>query len=112
MEKFRIQPEFSVIWLQIAIETGLGSDLVVIGESLGWKPIYPVALASIWDLAIRRQKVEPCSVNSSLLPMRSSLEKKRSLFGLLYLPTTRNIMKLITQDPEANLLASRSKPQH
>lgn len=52
MEKFRIHPEFSVIWLQIAIETGIGSYFVVVYEPLGWKPIYPVVLASIWGLAI------------------------------------------------------------
>ena len=36
MKKFRIQPESSVVRLQRAIKTGLGSDLVVIGELLGF----------------------------------------------------------------------------
>ena len=69
MKKFRIQPKSSVIRLQRAIKTGLGSGFVVVDEPLGVEPIYPVALASIWDLAVRRQKSVPCSVNSSLLPL-------------------------------------------
>ena len=112
MKKFRVQPDYSIIWLKGAIETGLGRDFVVVDEPLSFKLIYPVALESIGDLAVRRQASEPCSANSSLLPPRSSLEKKQSVFGLLYLPTTRNYVKPAMPDSEAKSLATQTKPQY
>lgn len=47
MKKFRIQPGFSVIWLQRAIETGLCSDFGVADEPLDFESIYLVDLESI-----------------------------------------------------------------
>jgi hypothetical protein len=35
MRKFRTKSDFSIIWLQRAIDAGLGDDFVVIDEPLG-----------------------------------------------------------------------------
>ena len=84
MKKFRIQPEFSVIWLQRAIETGLGSDFVVVDELLGFERNVPLSLWRASGISLPEDNnPSPDSVNSSLLPSRSLPEKKQTLFGSL-----------------------------